>query len=408
MALHGLLTTFRSLRERLTPVLTATQLERGLLTPAEFVAAGDALVAASPSWAWEGGDPPLQRPYLPAAKQFLVTRGVPCARRVGDAAVEDAAAAAAAGDGHGVELAGADTESAASGAGGRRRAPGPGLGGAAKPAPSDYEDVGAAVAALRQSPRRRGGGRASPASTEAPAAAATRPPTTPAPGSAAAADGFDIASLEDPAVAAVVDPAAAAPALRTRPAPATTGAQLTVPAPAAATSSTTPDRPPEPQLRRYDLYVTYDNYYRTPRVYLAGVDAATGGRLSPGAMLEDVATDYANTTATVEAHPHLARAGPVLSVHPCKHAAAMRALLAGVGLLPAGAAAEGGGSGDGGAALSAPAAGPTAAVDEAAVLAAYLPLFVKLLGTMLPTLDYDFTGVGELGSGSGGHGHGLG
>jgi ubiquitin-like-conjugating enzyme ATG3 len=381
MSFHGLMTTFRSLRERLTPVLSGSALDRGMLTPSEFVAAGDALVAGSPSWVWQGGDSALQRHYLPAAKQFLVTRGVPCARRVGDAAVEDAAAAAAAA----VACDGAGAGEAD--AGGHRAA-----GGAAAPAPADYDDVGAAVAALRLSP---GPGRRGSVGGGGDAAGPSASPV-------AEAGGFDIASLEDPAVAAVVDPAAAAVAAA-RPPP----ALVHVPPPAAggsAAAGAAPSPPHDPaahpthQLRRYDVYVTYDNYYRTPRVFLAGVDGASGARLPPGAMLEDVATDYANTTATVEAHPQHPTAGPVLSVHPCRHAAAMRALLAGVGLLPpegaAAAAAEGSG---------APPPPPQPVPDEAAVVDAYLPLFLKLLGTMLPTLEYDFTG-GELGGGSGGGG----
>ena len=49
-------------------------LERGVLTPEEFVAAGDELVFKCPTWSWEGGDPAKRRPHLPADKQFLVTR----------------------------------------------------------------------------------------------------------------------------------------------------------------------------------------------------------------------------------------------------------------------------------------------------------------------------------------------
>ena len=53
-----------------------------MLTPEEFVAAGDQLVHRCPTWSWAGGDPARRRPYLPADKQFLVTRGVPCRSRV--------------------------------------------------------------------------------------------------------------------------------------------------------------------------------------------------------------------------------------------------------------------------------------------------------------------------------------
>lgn len=69
---------FKSTREYFTPVLTASAFdERGMLTPEEFVRAGDQLIRNCPSWRWESGEPSKIRPYLPADKQFLSTKGVP-------------------------------------------------------------------------------------------------------------------------------------------------------------------------------------------------------------------------------------------------------------------------------------------------------------------------------------------
>jgi ubiquitin-like-conjugating enzyme ATG3 len=69
---------FKSTREYFTPVLTETAFyDRGLLTPEEFVRAGDQLIRNCPSWKWESGEASKIRPYLPADKQFLSTRGVP-------------------------------------------------------------------------------------------------------------------------------------------------------------------------------------------------------------------------------------------------------------------------------------------------------------------------------------------
>lgn len=74
---------FKSTREFLTPVLQESQfLERGMVTPEEFVRAGDQLVRSSPSWTWESGDEKSRRPYLPPNKQFLMTRSVPSLQRV--------------------------------------------------------------------------------------------------------------------------------------------------------------------------------------------------------------------------------------------------------------------------------------------------------------------------------------
>lgn len=76
-----------SARELLTPTLKSTQfLDKGQLTPEEFVIAGDALTRIAPSWVWSGGEPRLAKSYLPTDKQFLVTRNVVCRRRVAEIA----------------------------------------------------------------------------------------------------------------------------------------------------------------------------------------------------------------------------------------------------------------------------------------------------------------------------------
>ena len=58
-----------------------------MLTPDEFVAAGDYLVKTCGTWAWEAGDAKKAWPFLPNDKQFLITRNgeavVACSRGVG-------------------------------------------------------------------------------------------------------------------------------------------------------------------------------------------------------------------------------------------------------------------------------------------------------------------------------------
>ncbi|SZF01782.1 unnamed protein product [Blumeria hordei] len=70
---------------------TSTFRTNGQITPGEFVAAGDYLVYKFPTWSWADASPITKRAsYLPAGKQFLVTRGVPCHRRIDENFAGDA------------------------------------------------------------------------------------------------------------------------------------------------------------------------------------------------------------------------------------------------------------------------------------------------------------------------------
>jgi hypothetical protein len=60
----------RKAREWATPTLKESAfLKRGVLTPEEFVKAGDELVYKCPTWSWESGDPKKIKNYLPVDKQ---------------------------------------------------------------------------------------------------------------------------------------------------------------------------------------------------------------------------------------------------------------------------------------------------------------------------------------------------
>lgn len=87
--LHSTLSTWR---DRLAPVSrTSTFRNTGQITPEEFVLAGDYLVYKFPTWSWADASSPAKRvSYLPEGKQFLVTRGVPCHRRLNDNFAGDA------------------------------------------------------------------------------------------------------------------------------------------------------------------------------------------------------------------------------------------------------------------------------------------------------------------------------
>ncbi|KAI1612006.1 autophagy-like protein 3 [Exophiala viscosa] len=73
-------------RDRYAPIRhTSTFRSTGQITPEEFLQAGDYLVYKFPSWSWSDASSPARRVnYLPAGKQFLITRGVPCHRRLDD------------------------------------------------------------------------------------------------------------------------------------------------------------------------------------------------------------------------------------------------------------------------------------------------------------------------------------
>jgi ubiquitin-like-conjugating enzyme ATG3 len=77
--------------------------------------------------------------------------------------------------------------------------------------------------------------------------------------------------------------------------------------------------------RTYDLNITYDNFYRTPRLWLFGYDERQRP-LSEDDMYEDVSQDHLNKTVTLEQHPHLPPP-PRLSVHPCRHAEVMKRIM---------------------------------------------------------------------------------
>ena len=89
--------TLDTLRDRWAPIShTSTFRSTGQVTPEEFVLAGDYLVYKFPTWSWSDASNPSKRvSYLPPTKQFLITRGVPCHRRLdenfaGDAGQDEA------------------------------------------------------------------------------------------------------------------------------------------------------------------------------------------------------------------------------------------------------------------------------------------------------------------------------
>ncbi|PSR73211.1 hypothetical protein PHLCEN_2v10932 [Hermanssonia centrifuga] len=79
------------------------------------------------------------------------------------------------------------------------------------------------------------------------------------------------------------------------------------------------------QVRTYDVMITYDKYYQTPRIWLIGYDE-NRTPLTPSQIFQDVSADHAFKTVTIEPFPHSSTL-QAASVHPCKHASVMKKVI---------------------------------------------------------------------------------
>jgi ubiquitin-like-conjugating enzyme ATG3 len=293
----------------MTPKLTKSAfLEKGVLTPEEFVEAGDELVYRCPTWAWEGGEVSKRKPYLPADKQYLITRNVPCQNRVSSMETALSMQAEAGMDEGDDEWLVSSIIKASDN-------------------PEDEFDILDNDGEIIEEPK-------------------------PVARQAAAGEGddeyADMADFDDDDV--IQDDAAVV----------TTDAE---------------DNNNLVKVRTYDLSITYDKYYQTPRVWMIG-RTATDHPLTAKEMMEDVISDYANKTVTMENHPHVS--GHHASIHPCQHGKVMKAIVKNLikasdkKVADAGRASE-----------QTVGAGPSVEM--------YLFIFLKFVSSMIPTINYDFT-----------------
>jgi len=277
----------------LTPTLTTSKfLEEGVLTPEEFVFAGDLLVYKCPTWTWEAGDPQRAVTYLPKDKQFLVTRNVPCAQRAHTLqdTVNQEKTCEVVVDGEGGWIA---TQM-----------------GSDKVGKSEDDEI-------------------------------PEISTTPINSKTQNEDDDDdddskIPNLEDFQEENVLvedDPAAL------------------------------PKKNDESdnilRTRTYDIFITYDKYYQTPKVWLFGYDE-NRQPLKPEEVFLDISQDHALKTVTIDTMPHLGIASAF--IHPCRHAPVMKKILHRL--------AEN---------------GKELRVDQ------YLFLFLKFISAVIPTIEYDYT-----------------
>jgi len=127
------------------------------------------------------------------------------------------------------------------------------------------------------------------------------------------------------------------------------------------------------RTRTYDLFITYDKYWRCPRLWLFGY-TALGAPLPVTAIMEDISTDYVDKTVTMETWPYMEGQGmSMASVHPCKHASVMQSIVA--------RQSE---------------RGDEVRVDqylssEMLIDIRYLIIFLKFMGSVIPTIEHDNT-----------------
>ena len=115
--------------------------------------------------------------------------------------------------------------------------------------------------------------------------------------------------------------------------------------------------------RVYDIYITYDNYYATPRVWLFGYDE-DGAPLKGAEWQRDFSKQHVNKTVTFEGFPH--ENFSCATVHPCNHATAMLSVINTVKC-----------------------GNKKLKVD----VKLYLMIFLKIIQTIIPNIEFDFTGI---------------
>jgi ubiquitin-like-conjugating enzyme ATG3 len=131
-------------------------------------------------------------------------------------------------------------------------------------------------------------------------------------------------------------------------------------------------------VRSYNVSITYDKYYQTPRVWLSGyADDGTNRPLTGQEMMEDVISDYAHRTVTMEYHPHLTGMQHA-SIHPCQHGAVMKTIIK--KLMKD---CDNDNTTTNSKSKTKDAKGPSVEM--------YLFIFLKFVSSMIPTISYDFT-----------------
>ncbi|OEU09077.1 Autophagy_C-domain-containing protein [Fragilariopsis cylindrus CCMP1102] len=361
----SVLGSFRRAREWAYPQLTSSAfLEKGVLTPEEFIIAGDELVFRCPTWEWSSASSiEKTKSYLPSNKQYLITRNVPCQNRVssletnlnmryekGENGVDDddidewmISSILATKDNDNENDENEDN-----------------IEDDFDILDEDGEIVEKTKALGLQDEDKKDN--KDPAAVAAAAAVVVEADKT---------DGDDeyddMDDYEDDDI--LVDEDAAA---------------------ATATNTTTTNAAASNNIiktRTYDLSITYDKYYQVPRVWMVG-RSETNQPLTSKQMMEDVISDYAYKTVTIEIHPHITSSCPHASIHPCQHAKVMKAIIKN---LIKGSTSNSNSKKNSDVVDDGDNEQDEQHQQQGPSVETYLFIFLKFVSSMIPTINYDFT-----------------
>ncbi|KAF8289093.1 putative autophagocytosis associated protein [Trypanosoma cruzi] len=128
----------------------------------------------------------------------------------------------------------------------------------------------------------------------------------------------------------------------------------------------------ERKCRLYDVYMVYDQYYQTPRIFLIGYAEDHTTLLTKDEMMQDVYASNREKTVSIDPHPFLKAA--CISIHPCRHAETMKRLIQHMK-------------------TRYEAEGANEAEKDAFVFPTHMAffLFLKFISSVVPTIEYDLS-----------------
>jgi len=343
-ALHG---WYKSTVEYVTPINEKSEFkEKGVLTPEEFLKAGCQLVYRCPTWSWEGGDKKKRRAFLPDNQQYLISRNLPCLRRVKALMISTAKSEQIVENGEWLNMEDADLTNDPNHIAQE-------IADIDLDAIDNKEDNDTTNETKEDDTNKE---------TQQPLIQIqddyAQQPTTNEEEDIEDADDEDfvIPDIED-----FDDEDNVVSSQQIQQQNDTTNGveQKEQQAKDAMFKVNEKMESKILKTRTYDVSITYDKYYRVPRVWLRGYDE-NGNPLSSTQIFEDISADHAHKTVTVE--PHIHTGIVAASIHPCRHSEVMKRFM-----------------------TKFEESGKQMSVDG------YMFLFLKFMSAVIPTIQYDFT-----------------